>query len=690
MSNIYIQEPPTNGKVLLTTTAGEIEVELWSKEAPLACRNFVQLCLEGYYDGTVFHRVIPGFIAQGGDPLGTGEGGESIYGKPFKDEFHSRLRFVRRGLVACANSGPNDNGSQFFFSLGECKELHNKHTIFGKVAGDTLYNLPRFEEGEIDKDDRPVYPQKISKTEVLVNPFTDIVPREAIANEIPKEDRKKKKKKGVKNFSLLSFGGEAEEEEALVITATREMGSAGGTEPSLLNPEEVDMIPPAEREGAKERIRAKLMKLTALEAKDSSSDKFKNKEMRVSGNLPDRAPDIPVNTSPRKAVDTDKKDKSVASSSSKQSVVDKNLKTDEVDSSSHHRKHHSHKKEKKRDRSEERDEKGGDRRREKRRRESKEDEAMDGEGRDKKRRESKEEEVDGEGKDEKPAKGEENKGRNSNKDKDGGDRKRDDADKLAKTDDKKSSKKRRFSADAAKDGVESDEKKKRWEIDSEEKKTNKIEEKKRTIEEDAASPATPNKEDRSGGKKDAVEKMSPEEEVELEKAKKLSEMRAEIKQLKRELTGKDTKKKSKDEENQENNKDLKQDEEQPPSALQEYKLQKEKYMDKKRTIPKKGSKREDITLALMEKFNNKVKSALTVAEEKRAHDDVEEEKGGAEDDEEDDWLRHRLVYDTDAPVLARDASTKDDTWYPLDDPRHPLNRQRREEASKGGARHGRK
>ncbi|KAJ2345242.1 Peptidyl-prolyl isomerase cwc27 [Coemansia sp. RSA 2671] len=74
MSNIYVSEPPTSGKVTLETTAGEIEVELWSKQSPKACRNFIQLCLEGLYDGTIFHRVVPGWIVQGGDPTGTGEG----------------------------------------------------------------------------------------------------------------------------------------------------------------------------------------------------------------------------------------------------------------------------------------------------------------------------------------------------------------------------------------------------------------------------------------------------------------------------------------------------------------------------------------------------------------------------------------------------------------------------------------
>lgn len=74
MSNIYIQEPATNGKVIMKTSLGDIEIELWSKEAPKACRNFIQLCMEGYYDGTIFHRVVKGFIAQGGDPSGNGFG----------------------------------------------------------------------------------------------------------------------------------------------------------------------------------------------------------------------------------------------------------------------------------------------------------------------------------------------------------------------------------------------------------------------------------------------------------------------------------------------------------------------------------------------------------------------------------------------------------------------------------------
>ncbi|XP_053557304.1 spliceosome-associated protein CWC27 homolog [Bombina bombina] len=215
MSNIYIQEPPSNGKVLLKTTAGDIDIELWSKEAPKACRNFVQLCLEGYYENTIFHRVVPEFIVQGGDPTGTGLGGESIYGKPFRDEFHSRLRFNRRGLVAMANAGPHDNGSQFFFTLGRADELNSKHTIFGKITGDTIYNLLRLAEVDIGRDERPVNPHKIKTSEVLFNPFDDIIPRviKKSKKEKQEEETKKTKVKGTKNFNLLSFGEEAEEEE---------------------------------------------------------------------------------------------------------------------------------------------------------------------------------------------------------------------------------------------------------------------------------------------------------------------------------------------------------------------------------------------------------------------------------------------------------------------------------------------
>uniref|UniRef100_A0A1A9WEA6 Spliceosome-associated protein CWC27 homolog n=1 Tax=Glossina brevipalpis TaxID=37001 RepID=A0A1A9WEA6_9MUSC len=212
MSNIYIQEPPTSGKVLLMTTVGDIDIELWSRECPKTCRNFIQLCMEGYYNDTIFHRVVKGFIAQGGDPNSDGTGGESIYGHPFKDEFHSRLRYVRRGLVGMANSDKDDNGSQFFFTLAATPELQNKNTLFGKVTGDTIFNMLKLEEGLIDHNEKPMYPHKILKTEILKNPFSDIEPRK-IQKPVCKEKKKVEKEKGIKNFGLLSFGEEAEEDE---------------------------------------------------------------------------------------------------------------------------------------------------------------------------------------------------------------------------------------------------------------------------------------------------------------------------------------------------------------------------------------------------------------------------------------------------------------------------------------------
>ncbi|KAK3814414.1 MAG: peptidyl-prolyl isomerase cwc27 [Benniella sp.] len=219
MSNIYLLEPHSKGKVNLHTSYGDISIELWPKEAPKACRNFVQLCMEGYYDDTIFHRVVPGFIIQGGDPEGTGLGGESCYedGKPFQDEFHSRLRFVRRGLVAMANSGvPNDNKSQFFITLDATMELQNKHTIFGKVAGDTIFNVLKIGSLEVDSDERPIYPPKVTGCTIVVNPFDDIVPRitrreleAARLKELEAQKKVEKPKKMKKNVALLSFADDA-------------------------------------------------------------------------------------------------------------------------------------------------------------------------------------------------------------------------------------------------------------------------------------------------------------------------------------------------------------------------------------------------------------------------------------------------------------------------------------------------
>ncbi|KAM0251098.1 hypothetical protein ACHAQJ_008343 [Trichoderma viride] len=244
MSAIYNLEPQPTGSAILHTTLGEIHVELFAKQTPLTCRNFLQHCLDGYYDGTIFHRLVSNFIVQGGDPTGTGNGGESIYdggafggdldpwpmdqrhgqnagpnGINFKDEFHSRLKINRRGILAMANEGkPDTNGSQFFFTLDKAEELNGRNTMFGRVAGDTIYNLAKIGESEADETtERPLYPVKIQRVEILVNPFDDMTKRSRVAQTLEKpkvEKEKKKKRKGGKQ--LLSFGDEEGDEEVPV------------------------------------------------------------------------------------------------------------------------------------------------------------------------------------------------------------------------------------------------------------------------------------------------------------------------------------------------------------------------------------------------------------------------------------------------------------------------------------------
>ncbi|ESW33126.1 hypothetical protein PHAVU_001G045200 [Phaseolus vulgaris] len=246
MSSVYVLEPPTKGKVVLSTTRGPLDIELWPKEAPKAVRNFVQLCLENYYDDTIFHRVIKDFLVQTGDPTASGTGGESIYGGVFADEFHSRLKFKHRGIVAMASSGsPNSNGSQFFITLDRCDWLDRKHTIFGKVTGDTMYNLLRLGEVETDKNDRPLDPPKILSVEVLWNPFEDIVPRTLQKSQTEARvdaESKEQKKKGVKKLNLLSFGEEAEEDEKELASVKQKIKSSHDVlnDPRLLKEETPD------------------------------------------------------------------------------------------------------------------------------------------------------------------------------------------------------------------------------------------------------------------------------------------------------------------------------------------------------------------------------------------------------------------------------------------------------------------
>jgi len=151
-----------NTVVVLETSQGSIELTLSPDIAPKTCENFVKLVEKGYYNGTIFHRVIPEFMIQGGDPTGTGRGGSSIWGKPFGDEFSSKARFDKPGILAMANSGPNSNGSQFFITTAETSWLDMRHTIFGTVTAG--YGVVQKIEGvKTLSGDKPAADQKIIK-----------------------------------------------------------------------------------------------------------------------------------------------------------------------------------------------------------------------------------------------------------------------------------------------------------------------------------------------------------------------------------------------------------------------------------------------------------------------------------------------------------------------------------------------
>lgn len=174
--NLENQQGPT---AVLKTNQGEIKIQLFPEQAPMTVENFIRLAQKGYYDGTIFHRVISDFMIQGGDPEGNGTGGESIWGHPFEDEL-SRELFNIRGALSMANSGPNTNGSQFFivqnknmpkryikqmepagypkeiihaYKQGGTPWLDGRHTVFGQVITgmDVVDKIAKSKKDKMDK-----------------------------------------------------------------------------------------------------------------------------------------------------------------------------------------------------------------------------------------------------------------------------------------------------------------------------------------------------------------------------------------------------------------------------------------------------------------------------------------------------------------------------------------------------------
>ena len=137
----------------VNTNVGVFEIGLFANEVPKTVENFVGLITDGKYNGVIFHRVIPDFMLQGGDPTGTGRGGESYWGGKFEDEFNDSLKHTKSGMLSMANAGPNTNGSQFFVTLAPTPWLDGKHAIFGEVISgmDIVESIGKTETGMMDK-----------------------------------------------------------------------------------------------------------------------------------------------------------------------------------------------------------------------------------------------------------------------------------------------------------------------------------------------------------------------------------------------------------------------------------------------------------------------------------------------------------------------------------------------------------
>jgi cyclophilin family peptidyl-prolyl cis-trans isomerase len=151
-----------NRTATIETNQGTIEVELFEDKAPKTTKNFIDLAEKGFYNGVIFHRVIDGFMIQGGDPSGTGRGGP---GYKIDDEFHKDLKHDTAGILSMANAGPNTGGSQFFITLAPTPWLDRKHAIFGKVTGG-MDVVEKIGKTKVGAQDRPVEEVRMEKVTI--------------------------------------------------------------------------------------------------------------------------------------------------------------------------------------------------------------------------------------------------------------------------------------------------------------------------------------------------------------------------------------------------------------------------------------------------------------------------------------------------------------------------------------------
>lgn len=196
-------EPATTAKVVLITTKGPIEIELWAREVPNISRVFIQNCLDKKYIGTTFNKVIKDYLVQ-----------TSKIKEPetlqLKDEFHSRLKFNKRGMVGAVHNDKrnSNNVDSLFITLKPTPEFNNNYVLFGKIMGDSIYNIVKINESELESEETPMYPAEITDIKVLIQYFDDLVAsKEHIA-----EPAKKKAKKAKKPRVKLDYALEDEED----------------------------------------------------------------------------------------------------------------------------------------------------------------------------------------------------------------------------------------------------------------------------------------------------------------------------------------------------------------------------------------------------------------------------------------------------------------------------------------------
>ncbi|KAG9037972.1 Peptidyl-prolyl cis-trans isomerase cyp8 [Tulasnella sp. JGI-2019a] len=230
---------------MVTNMGGSLNLELFCDKAPKTCYNFLMLARQGKYDDCPFHRLIPGFMIQGGDPTGTGRGGESYWGTPFRDEYDLKgaEKHSERGMLSMANKGASTNGSQFFLTFKPTPHLDGKHTVFGKLVGGEDV-LSAMEVAPVKPGtDKPVKPIKITEVVIYQDPFEDYKKRlakkqaavEDLSSATASGTAAKSGKAGAKPEDDVNWFGEKIGRGAAVATAPRNATSVGAGVGKYLN-----------------------------------------------------------------------------------------------------------------------------------------------------------------------------------------------------------------------------------------------------------------------------------------------------------------------------------------------------------------------------------------------------------------------------------------------------------------------